>query len=152
MIKHIWTVVCRETKIDEASNNISIIDAYENLQFSIDTEDPGYKKGLPIGVPFNFEVVSLFFRDKKGDVAELEETVLALDPKGKRLGEFQSKIQFKDEHDRIRNLMKLDTIVLTRSGTYLFQVFTKRSDESGKKEQITVIPVNITVSVNGEEL
>ena len=152
MIKHIWTVVCRESKIDEVTNNISILDAYENLQFSVDTQDEDYKKGLPIGVPFNFEIVSLFFRDQKGKVDELEESVLALDPHGKRLGEFESKIQFKKEHDRIRNLMKLDTIVLTTSGTYLFQIFTKRPDESGKKEQITVIPINITVSVNGEEL
>jgi hypothetical protein len=121
------------------------------LQFSVDTKDEGYKKGLPIGVPFNFEIVSLFFRDQKGKIDELEESILALDPHGKRLGEFQSKVQFKKEHDRIRNIMKLDTIVLTTSGTYLFQVFTKRPGES-KREQITVIPINITASVNGEEL
>jgi hypothetical protein len=152
LIKHIWTVICRESKIDDTTNNISIIDAYENVQFSVDTQDEGYKKGLPIGVPFNFEIVSLFFRDQKGNTDELDESVLALDPHGKRLGEFESKVQFKKEHDRIRNIMKLDTIVLTTSGTYLFQVFTKRPGEKDKKEQITTIPINITATVNGEEL
>lgn len=82
----------------------------------------------------------------------LEETVLALDPKGKRLGEFKSDVRFKEEHDRVRNIMKLDTIVLTTSGTYLFQVFTKHPDQTGKREQVTVIPINVNVEVNGETL
>lgn len=149
MIKHVWTIICKESKIDANTNNVSIIDAYENIQFSINTNDPKYKKGLSVGVPFNFEAVSLFFRDKKGTNGHVSETIKVLDPKGEKLGEFSNDVQFKEEHDRMRNILKFNTIAVTTSGTYLFQVFTNKN---GKSEQVTTIPINIQVTVNGEAI
>jgi hypothetical protein len=152
MVKHIWTVLCKESKIDPATNNITLIEAYDNIQISLNTEDKGYRKGLPIAVPFALELVSLFFRDNKGEKEEITGIVAMLDPKGKKLGEFPLKAQFRENDDRVRNITKFDGIALTISGTYLFQVFTHKKTNAAVSELVTAIPVNISVSVNGESL
>src|SRR6266704_1846858 len=121
MIKHIWSLLCKESK-DDTNNNVTIIDQYDEVEFSLNTTDENYQKGKPVVVPFKFEVVSLFYRDKAGDEVAMTETVAVLDPKGEKLGEFESPVSFKKEHSRMRNVMRLENIALTVSGTYLFQV------------------------------
>lgn len=151
MIKHIWSLVCKEAKVD-SNNNISIIDEYEEIEFALNTSDANYKKGSPIMAPFHFEVVSLFFRDKAGEAVDLQETIVVLDPGGNQLGEFESPMSFKEEHIRMRNIMKLDTIALTVSGVYLFQIFYKTSVQPNKKNLVVSIPISIKVSINGEQV
>lgn len=151
MIKHIWSMVARESKVDAMSNNISIIDALESLQLTADTEDKSYKPGLSIGLPLNFEIVSLFFREKKGKPAEAEEIIIVLDPKGEKLGEFTSKIMFQAEHNRMRNMIKFNMIAVSVPGTYLFQVFLKNGKSEGR-EQVATIPIDITMTVNGSQI
>jgi hypothetical protein len=152
MAKHIWTVLCKETKVDAATNNLTLIDVYDNIQISLNTDDKNYRKGLSIAVPFTLELVSLFFRDKKGDTADVTGSVIMLDPKGQKLGEFPLKAQFRAEDDRVRNIIKFNGIALTISGTYLFQVLVQKEANPTTSELVTAIPVNITVSVNSETL
>src|SRR3989338_9211235 len=103
MTKHIWTVICRESKIEADTNNISVIDAYESLQFDIKVDEKEFDKTKPVVGPFNFEVLSLFYRDKKGAEEILEVFVVLLDPKGNQLIEFPSKLVFQEQHNRMRN-------------------------------------------------
>jgi len=148
VIQHIWSIVCKESRVDETTNSISIIDAYENLQISLNTE-PDYKEGSPVGVPLNFELVSLFYRDKKAGEESIEEFVRVIDPKGLELGGLSSKVVFKDSFDRMRNIFKFQSIALTTSGTYLFQLYSQKT-KKGKKQLISVIPVSIRVTINSK--
>jgi hypothetical protein len=151
MINHIWSLVCREAKVD-SNNTLSIIDQYDELTFTLNTDDKNYKKGTSVVAPFGFTIASLFFRNEKGTADELKESVTILDPKGVKLGEFESAIAFKSEHSRMRNIMKLDSIGLTTSGTYLFQVFYTTKAQPNKKKQVVSIPIDIIVNVNGERV
>lgn len=152
MIKHLWTLVCRESKLDALTNNISIIDSLESMQFSLNTEDPNYKKGSAISAPFNFEVVSLFFRDSLNEDSLIYETIIVLDPKGQKLGEFKAKVQFEEGKNRMRSILKSNMIALTVSGTYVFQIFSSLKDSGANKEMIVALPVDISVTVNGEQI
>ena len=149
MIQHIWTLVCKESKIEAETNNISVIDLYENLQFDLKTDQNFYDKSKPLVGPFNFEVVSLFYRDKKGTHVEFEVLAKIIDPKGAVLGEFPAKTEFKPEHNRVRNRIKFNTVALTVSGVYIVQVYMKRKDE---QDQVAAIPLDIKVVLNGKEL
>ncbi len=149
MVKHIWSVLCKESKIEAETNNISIIDAYESLQFGINTEDQNYKHGGPLNLPFSFEIVSLFHRDKINQNEDDEEVINAVDPKGQQLGEFLSTIQFIEDSKRVRNIFKFPNIALTTSGTYKFQINT-RNKKNNKRSLITEIPIDIEVTVNGQ--
>jgi hypothetical protein len=151
MIKHIWSLICKESKID-TFNNVTIIDQYDEVEFTLNTNDEKYEKGNPVVVPFKFEIVSLFYRDTAGEEVEMTESVAVLDPKGNKLGEFASPVTFKSEHSRMRNVMKLENLALTVSGTYLFQVFYVTKKQPNKKELAVALPLDIKVAVNGDKL
>jgi hypothetical protein len=151
MINHIWSLICKDTKVDE-NNTLSIVDQYDELTFTLNTEDKNYKKGTSVVAPFGFTIVSLFFRDEKGKKAEMKESVNVLDPTGVKLGEFESNIVFEEKHSRMRNIMKLESIGLTTSGTYLFQVSYMTKEQPNTKKQVVSIPIDIVVNVNGEKV
>jgi hypothetical protein len=150
MIKHIWTVLCKESRIEAETNNISLIDAYESLQFKLNIDDKSYDPAKPITGPFNFEIVSLFYRDKKGTHEEFSLLLTILDPKGVKINETPAKSEFKAEHNRVRNRIKFENIMLTTSGTYIFQLYLEKEGNS-KKEQLAAIPLDMQISVNGKE-
>lgn len=151
MIKHVWSLVCKESKIEQITNNISIIDVYESLQFDLRTEqNTEENKGKPIGVPVNFEIISLFYRDKKGTEEHFDEKIIVIDPKGVVLGEFAADVLFKDDQDRVRSIVKFNMIALTISGDYVFQVNLAKKG-ADKMDRVSSIPISIKVSVNGVE-
>jgi|GEM_PF-5385504 len=150
MIKHIWTVLARESKIDADNNTISLIDLYENLQFDVRVDEKEYEKNKKVGGPFNFEIVSLFYRDTKGKAEKILVEVDLVDPKGEKLGTAEANVEFKETHDRMRNRIKFTTIALTTSGTYVFQVYMKKQEN--KKELLTAIPLDVALTVNGKKM
>jgi len=148
MIKHIWSIFCRESKVEADTNNISIIDAYDSIEFDLKTSEE-QDSSKPVMVPFSFEVVSLFYRDKKGEEETLDVSVSAIDPKGVKLGNFASKLEFKAEHNRMRNRVRFNQIALTSSGTYVFQIHTHTKDKLNLE---AAIPVDVKVKINGKDL
>lgn len=147
MIKHIWSVLCHESTIDEKTNNISLRDAYEVLEFNLTTADKKYDTSQPVIGPLDFEVASLFYRDKTTGEENLTAYVRVLDPKSVELGEFESKIQFSDGLNRVRSRVKFNSMALTTSGTYVVQVRLKKQEG---KEIAAAIPLDIKVIVNGK--
>ena len=149
-MKHIWSLVSSGSKIDADTNNVSINDIYENLQFNLNTSGP-YDPDKPFLVPFNFEVTSLFYRDKKGTEETYTEYVVILDPKGNQLGDMGLDFTFKPEHNRMRNRIKSDKIAFTQSGTYVFQVFSSKKG-SKEREMVASIPLDIQVKIDGKDI
>lgn len=151
MIKHIWSVFCKESIVSADTNNISISNSYENLQFDLNTDSKEYKKGGSVGVPFDFEIVSLFYRDNTKKEETIEEHVAFIDPKGNKLGEFTADVVFKAGLNRMRNRFKFNTLALTTSGTYIFQMYIQKK-RSETRELVAAIPVDIDLKINGEQL
>lgn len=149
MIKNIWSLICKESKIDQETNNISIIDAYESLQFDLKLEKK-QDKDAPLVLPFSFELLSLFYRDEKKKEERMEEIIHVLDPDSNKLGEFKASIIFKENQNRVRSRVKFDTIALTKSGTYLFQVFTQKKVNDNQRDLVSIIPVDINLIVDGK--
>jgi hypothetical protein len=102
-------------------------------------------------VPFQFEITSLFFRDKKGSKETYSEQVVLLDPKGIELGRADTKMIFESEHDRMRNRIKYTSIALTTSGTYIFQIYSGKEDKL-ERDGVAAIPVDISLKVDGKVL
>jgi hypothetical protein len=146
MIKHVWSLVCKESKIEQNTNNISIIDELESVEFSLSVEKENENK-KPIGAPFNFELISLYYRDKMGSTEALNQDIIVLDPKGEKLGEFKADVLFQEDQNRVRSITKFNMIALSTSGTYVFQVYVEKK-KSTNKELVVAIPVDIKVRVN----
>ena len=84
MIKHVWSVLCKESLINQKNNNVSLLEVIEQIEigFSIPTQ----LKDQAVNIPFEFTLVSLFFRE--GDSKSEEKIRLKLnfiDPKNKSL-------------------------------------------------------------------
>jgi hypothetical protein len=149
MPKHIWSLVCRDTKVDDVSNNLSITDVLEDVQFDIKTDSKGYKPGKPIATELQLHLVSVFYRDKPGNQEQLSTTAVVLDPQGTKLGEFNADITFQKKNRRMRSIMRFESIVLTTTGTYMFQVYINEND---KRRNVTTIPLDVQLVVNGSEV
>ena len=147
MIKHVWSVLCKTSRIDVDSNNISLMDVIETIELSLEGKDFDNKKTNLI--PAEYEIVSTFYRDKIGTHEVLEVEVDVVDPRGDKIATFPSKVEFKEEHQRMRTRFKFTTFGLTTSGVYVYQVHTKRKN---RREQVGAVPINVIIVVNGDKV
>jgi len=151
MIKHIWTVLCKESKLDAESNNISLMDSTEALQFSVDDPNTNYEGTKNNLVPVKFEVVSLLFRPKSGKKQTIQLEYEFVDPNGKVTGKFGNTVEFLEAHKRMRNRMKLDTFALNVSGDYWCKTYIK-SGTSTKRELVAEVPLTVEITINGKNV
>jgi len=138
-IKHIWTVLCSNSSIDQSTNNVSLFNVIEQITL-------GLKPNVKInyeeekGIPINMELVTLWQR--LGDLTSFEQSVEIVDPKGKVLAQNQISFEFPNKVSRSRVGFKLIGLKVTGAGEYVFRVSVK---EKGKArfEQVQETPLDI---------
>ena len=149
-LKHLYTFICKESKIDADTNNLSVVDLYENLQFNIQLDEDAHlnkqedKSDNPFVIPFPFEITTVFYRNTSDNRIEGDITINSFDPHGKLLGIFPAHLVMEKGITRTRARIKLSNIALTTSGLYKFEV---NLAESGKNKKVAEIPLTINVEV-----
>ena len=141
-LKHLWTILCSNSSIDQKTNNLSIFNIIEQIEVeskdkkSIDAEG---KKAVGI----NLELISMWHR-KIGTKSEYEERVDFVDPKGETLNFKEVPFKFPDNIDGFRMNFKIDLLIFNKIGEYKFKVSVR---ESGKKDftEVFDLPLKITV-------
>ncbi len=155
MIKHIWSILARQSITDPDTNTITILESMENVRIDIQLKDNplmnDYDRTQVNAFPMTFELVSLFYRSKKGELKTTEAEIEVIDPTGKILGKSNNPIIFQPEHNRFRARSKFDALGVTKSGVYLFRVFLKQTVTS-KSELVSETPLDVTIYVDGEEV
>jgi hypothetical protein len=138
-IEHLWSVLCATTMVDRETNSLSLMNLVDQL--NIDKELQSIKK-LPINIPINFEMVSLFQRLDKWEEKELEidSVIELLDPQGKLLTHFDFKINFPKGAKRLRYRLKISSVMMTTEGQY--QLILKIKDGNLLRE-VTKLPLDI---------
>ncbi|MBI2315055.1 hypothetical protein HYU93_03295 [Candidatus Daviesbacteria bacterium] len=147
MIKHIWTVLCRQSILNKDDNTISLLNVLEDLKVTIKPSGqniPDMSKGL-INLPFNFELVSLWeFDNPPRPKAQVEITYE--DPSGKKLANFIQGLEIPQDKNlkRIRSRVNIQGISAGENGRYIFIVSIK---EGGSKlfMKVAEIPLQITI-------
>ena len=149
-IKHIWTVLCRSSVVDNETNNISLQDILERLQINVSLNDKNVNN-IPEGiiVPFNFEIVTMWAREDFSNKKEIkvDAKIEILDPSGKKLGEMLNNFVMLPEYRRMRNRGKSGNIKLTSSGKYVFRVSAKEENED-KFIEVAEIPLEVDLISN----
>ena len=144
-IKHIWTVLCRESVIDKESNNISLINVLE--QISISTRTPseqqptGQARGGPI--PISFEIVSLWIRAEEAQPALGHCRVTILSPSGPLEEAHHIPVDLR-KYQRMRTRQRLGGLPVSEAGQYLFRVEYRDDGETDWRE-VGAIPVSIII-------
>ena len=147
-IKHLFTLICRESIIDHETNNLSINQIYEELKFDIAIPEDAHLKRNdqdPVGIQLPLEVTSMFYREKMDSEEDLKLTLIFLDPSDKELGKFELPFKFIESQRRVRTRMKLNSIALTKRGTYHFKVLLSIGES--EMELLETIPLDIMVNV-----
>jgi hypothetical protein len=126
-IKYIRTILCAKSIVEAESGNISLIELIEAITISIPQPLPQDK---PTGLPFGFEVVSFWTKEKDADDAQIDLKLDAIDPKGTLLNSHNGIFTFPKDKDSMRFIFKIAGFNVTESGIYLLRLSYKKHGET----------------------
>jgi len=142
MLRHVWTVLCQKTIIDKKTNNVSIVEALEEIKVNYKTKDK--KKPARINLPIHMELVTLWIKDRPTEEVTADVEVLLIDPEGNQIGKASHQLLVKPSNPRFRSNVNFDGLALTTSGEYKFIVQT---NGAGSKNMVQVAEVPLTVTL-----
>ena len=147
-IKHIWSVLCRESVIDQDDNNISIHGVIEELSISLVPVKGAGELPEKLNIPMNYEIVSLWQKSKEVEIAKAEIEYLFIDPENKELLKNTQTIEIPKTSRRFRSRMKIVGMPLSKEGDYKFQIKMK---EEGTDAFHFVAELPLEVKINLEK-
>ena len=62
MLKHIWTVLCRRSVIDQETNNLSIHDVFEQIEVDVKVNPDKQGDVKEFNVPIEYEVINFWMK------------------------------------------------------------------------------------------
>lgn len=133
------------------SNNISIMEAID--EFKIDITIPkNLSETKNIGIPVEFELTSLWYRDNPTGEYPFDFRIQLYDPLGNILNTFESKLFFQKDKKRLRSQSKIQGLPINESGVYKFIVSFKEEDAQQYKKAAE-LPIDIILNKKlGEEI
>lgn len=144
MIKHIWTVLCQKSVIDNQSNNLSLIDVFEELKVNYSTPSSvsNSLEVTRINVPISYEIVSLWLRDNYDKDENVEIRAIFIDPTGKELKSFDQSVVMKAKLIRYRTRLRVQGIGLTVPGIYTFEIKIKDNNRDNFRS-VASVPLDV---------
>lgn len=150
MIKHIWSVLCKESTINQEDNNLSIRDVFEALQVGLkpNPENPPKNDGkLEAVVPIPYEVTTLIARTDNEEETKVETEVVVFDPKGLEIGRHTHNFTIPKGKRRMRIRMKNTGLRIRESGDYIFKVSLREEDQKLFKT-VAELPLEVVVTID----
>lgn len=145
MIKHIWSVLCQKSSIDQQSNNVSLFDVFEALEVGINpvvniktADNPEFN------IPVQYQVVTLWtITDAKNNEGEVHITLIYPDGKEKIL--VNSDLKFPAGKRRMRSINQIQGLPVNKSGDYHFIV---ELEQEGKFQKVADLPLEVKLNIN----
>ena len=149
MIKHIWSVLCQKSSVDQQSNNVSLFDIFEALEVNINpvpnVERP---ENLEFNLSVQYQVVTLWSKiDAKNAEGQVRITLINPDNKEKILVE--SELKFPSDKRRMRSINQIQGLPVNKSGDYYFIVELKQKE---KFEKVAELPLEVKLNLNTKPL
>jgi len=140
-MKHVWSVLCRRSQIDITDNNISLNEVLEQLTVDINTKR-GDIQPNEVNIPIDYEIVSMWIKEKNESHIKAEIRTEFIDPNGKLLKTFPQPVEMPKDMRRLRTRFRITGLGLTVPGDYMFVVSVKEVD---KKEfrKVSELPLEI---------
>lgn len=144
-IRHIWTVLCKNSVTDRDSNNLSINSVVEQINISKKQSTTAQKKESRgnLRIPTQLELLTLWSReDSEG--RNVDAKMQLLDPQGKVMINQEYQLAFEKGKKRLRFRMRMDGIIVSISGEYSF-VISIREDKKEYRDKVQ-IPVDVRIT------
>jgi len=149
MVKPIWSILCRSSSIDSETNNLSIRDELESLIVDVvkpDKEDIKY----PINIPFDYEVVTLWYLKDTSKLEKFIQRIEILDPEGKLINNHERNLEVPIGNSRFRSRAKITGFSIPSQGTYWF-VVSYKSDIEKSFHKVAEIPFDVKLNIHVKE-
>lgn len=145
MIKHIWSVLCQKSSVDQQSNNVSLFDVFEALEVGINpTTNIKPSDNPEFNIPIQYQVVSLWsITDAKNNEGEIQVTLINPDGKEKIL--VNSDLKFPAGKRRMRSINQIQGLPVNKSGDYHFIVELKQEE---KFQKVADLPLEVKLNIN----
>lgn len=128
-VKHIWSVLCKESLINQDDNVISLNGILEELTITLSSTDKGLRLPDKFNIPLNFEIVSFWIKNQKSDVIKAEIEYTLINPEGLELLKTVQSMEIPASASRSRSRMKIIGISITTEGDYSFRIKIKETKE-----------------------
>lgn len=127
MAKHTYSLLCKSTSIDKATNQLSIFETLDDVSIVVPSNIS--VNGIQ-AIPMTAHLVSVWRRDKH-DVAETSVgRILIKSPSDEDLGEIPLNIELK-KHRLARIILTMTSLPLSKGpGMYFFCIQEKSHEES----------------------
>jgi hypothetical protein len=145
IIKHVWSILCKESVINQDDNVMSLLGVLEAINSQLTPINPTKEKPEKIIIPFNFELTSYWIKEDEGE-AKLDIKVEIIDPQGKQLGEIVNNNVIPQNNPRFRTRLKIQGLPVTSNGRYYFVVSSK-DNSSSKYSKHAEIPLDVTLKI-----
>jgi phage-related baseplate assembly protein len=145
MIHHVWTVLCWRSSIDQARNNISLLEIVEEMTLrNIPTES--LSKGVLS--PIELQLVTLWTRGDPDSPCSGKGRIQFLNPSGDVLSEVERNIDLQNSMRR-RLILAIEGLPLKgEEGRYIFRV---QLQEGEAWKDVAQIPLEVKIiSVDSE--
>jgi len=140
-IKHIWSVLCKESVVNQDDNLISIHGVLEELTVNIAPINPA-TDSVPerLTIPVNYEIVSFWVKDNPKEEIKVQIEYNLIDPQGESLFSRIQDLELPENIKRHRSRMRITGLPVSQSGDYMFVIKKK---ENGKFEHMISLPLEV---------
>lgn len=119
-MKHIWSILCMRSVVDQRTNSISIIDSLEEITVGVKKEEKKNKKIFIRG--FNYEIVSFIARENSDSLQKGELSIELFNPQNKPGKKHIQKFDMRKGIKRVRVQISVNGISLSTEGRYIFRI------------------------------
>jgi hypothetical protein len=139
-MKHVWSIICKQSITDKDTNLISLIESAEELHIKVDTEKLKEQKKINLFCPF--EIVHFLLKDKNKKGDEKGSLLIEINVGDKIIQKITQDIIIPAEFKRIRIRTLLGSLPIEKEGEYLFEIKYK-SENSKDYKKACEIPLLI---------
>ncbi|MCK5415870.1 hypothetical protein KAI92_00405 [Candidatus Parcubacteria bacterium] len=142
-MKHVWSILCHKSIIDQETNALSLIDSLEEITIDI-------KKGKQVdkinlqGISYN--LVSYIVRSDIKEKEKGEIKIEIIDPQNNLIKEITQPFEIKKGVNKIRVQMQFNGLIISGEGRYTYRIGLK-NEETKKYNTVAELPLDIKYNI-----
>ncbi len=144
-IKHVWSLLCEKSIVNQDDNIISLISILEEVNTVITPTNPNASRPEKINIPFNFEIVSYWTKDLSDEV-KMQVKTDVFDPNNKELSSIINESIFPKDQQKLRARLKVQGLPVTINGNYYIRISIKTETEKDYK-LVAELPLSIKLQI-----
>lgn len=146
-IKHLWTIICKNSIIDKNTNNLSLFEIIERFNIEVNTNPPAGKSvslnNLRITLPEQIKLITTWVDYKEKNTWRFSTKIEFVSPQGKNLGSTIINSSGKKTSPFHRTILTIQKLPIEEQGIYKFKISLKQKEHFVK---VAEIPIEVLIN------